>query len=138
MASATLVELQELTTKLNYLEETLTSFFQLSPDLMCIADDEGLLRAVNQAWTKVLGYKEDELLGRNYMEFVHPEDLSKTCCTRKDLHKGVVTDFTNRYIAKDGKIVTLEWTFSSYRKEVTYAVGRVKKIAKPKTQPQEQ
>jgi PAS domain S-box-containing protein len=50
--------------------------FENSRDLMHVADPDGRLRLVNPAWPRVTGWAEDELIGREVTEFVHPDDHS--------------------------------------------------------------
>ena len=49
-------------------------FFDLSPDLLAIADFKGHFKHTNPAWTRVFGYTEAELLACPFLELVHPED----------------------------------------------------------------
>ena len=45
-----------------------------SRDLLGIAGTDGIIRAANPAWTEILGYTSDEVIGRSYLDFVFPED----------------------------------------------------------------
>src|SRR3954447_13103959 len=51
--------------------------FALSQDLLGAADAEGRLRWVNAAWERTMGWSEDELYARPYLDFVHPDDRVK-------------------------------------------------------------
>jgi len=46
-------------------------------DLIVVLDDEGSMRYVSPSSEELLGYKPDELAGRNPLEFIHPEDKKK-------------------------------------------------------------
>jgi PAS domain S-box-containing protein len=59
-------------------QEELDRFFVLSLEMMCVAGFDGYFKRVNPAWQRVLGYTEEELLSRPYMEFVHPDDREAT------------------------------------------------------------
>ena len=59
-------------------EEELATLFRMSRDMLCIADFEGYLLRVNPAWAKTLGYTEEEITSRPYMDFVHPDDRDAT------------------------------------------------------------
>ena len=50
------------------------SIFELSADLMCVANPAGRFTRVNPAFTRTLGYTEAELLSRPFMEFVQPTE----------------------------------------------------------------
>ena len=108
-------------------DERFRNFFELSADLVCIADIEGRFRVVNSAFPGVLGYSREELVSRPYVEFVHPDDREETQRITADrLRRGeTVIHFENRYLRKDGEIVWLEWTAQpSVEKGVTFAIAR--------------
>ncbi|WP_461128679.1 PAS domain S-box protein [Spirosoma aerophilum] len=52
----------------------LNLFFALSLELHCITDRNGNFLKVNSAWKTMLGYTEEELMTRNYVELIHPDD----------------------------------------------------------------
>jgi PAS domain S-box-containing protein len=52
--------------------------FNLSRDLLGVAGLDGLLKDVNPAWEKTLGWSREDLLSTPYMELVHPDDRPKT------------------------------------------------------------
>ena len=51
--------------------------WQLTTDLILVADFDTTITAVNPAWTAVLGWREAELVGRKLASFMHPEDLAE-------------------------------------------------------------
>lgn len=51
---------------------------RLSQDLLVVAEQDGSLAAVDAAWTTLLGWTEEELLGRSFVEFTHQDDLEAT------------------------------------------------------------
>ncbi len=51
--------------------------FALSHDLLGAADARGRLRWVNAAWQRTMGWSEDELYTRPYLDFIHPEDRQR-------------------------------------------------------------
>ena len=108
-------------------EERFRSLFELSADLVCIADISGYFRQINASFPRVLGYSQEELLGKPFMDFVHPDDRAKTVqVIEEKLSRGeTVLTFENRYVRKDGGIVWLEWTSQpSVTKDCTYAIAR--------------
>lgn len=61
----------------------------------------------------VLGYKPEELIGKQLLDYVHPEDRRKTDgSVDQVMRTKAVMDFENRYIHKDGQIVHLLWSTS--------------------------
>lgn len=98
--------------------------WQLSSDLMVIGDLQGTIIAVNPAWTQMLGWSESELLGRSYIDFLHPED---TAAARQRFAANVPRDGTvsviNRYRCKDGAYCWISWRSVVSESRIT-AVGR--------------
>jgi PAS domain S-box-containing protein len=90
---------------------TPAKFFELSIDLVCIADATGHFLHVNPAWTTVLGWSSKELVARPFLELVHPDDVAMTLAEIARLAAGVPTlSFVNRYRRVDGSYRHLSWT----------------------------
>ena len=52
--------------------------WQLSTDVMLVAQPDGTITAVNPAWGVILGWSESELLGRSLLDLIHRDDLAAT------------------------------------------------------------
>ncbi len=88
----------------------LSRFFELSLDYLCVASLDGYFTRVNQTFTRELGYSEEELLSRSFLEFVHPDDVEPTKEAVAQVAAGqVVRDLENRYRTKDGRYRLLRW-----------------------------
>jgi len=86
-------------------------FFELSPDLLCIAGYDGYFKKINPAVSKLLGYTMEELYSRPINDFVHCADKRSTQQAREQLTKSKpLFNFENRYVKKSGEIVWLSWT----------------------------
>lgn len=86
-------------------------FFELSPDLFCIAGFDGYLKRINPSVSKLLGYTTEELLSRPINDFIYIEDQNITAKHRYNLIKSTpLLNFENRYLTKNGEIVWLSWT----------------------------
>ncbi|MBN1991262.1 MAG: PAS domain S-box protein [Anaerolineae bacterium] len=84
--------------------------FNLSIDLLGVAGFDGFLKQVNPAWVKTLGWTEEELLSKPWLDFVHPEDHQATIATGEQLAAGqAVITFENRYRCKDGSYRWFSW-----------------------------
>jgi PAS domain S-box-containing protein len=101
-------------------------FFNLIPDLACIAHVDGYFKKVNPAWEKTLGYTQEEVLSRPFLDFVHPDDLEMTADEKARQNRFYRTrHFVNRYRAKDGSYRLLEWQTTFNRDEFTrFGVAR--------------
>jgi PAS domain S-box-containing protein len=85
--------------------------WQVSQDMLVVADSAGVWLSVNPAWTRVLGWTENELVGRTSEWLVHPDDIDATRAKAEQLASGRSTlDFVNRLRARDGSYRTLSWS----------------------------
>ncbi|HYM22484.1 MAG TPA: ATP-binding protein [Vicinamibacterales bacterium] len=99
-----------LTARLASTTEQLDQFFGLSLDMLCIAGTDGRFKRLNPAWTTTLGWTDEELRTRPYIEFVHPDDRPATIERSGELARGAaVIAFENRYQARDGSYRWLQW-----------------------------
>jgi len=86
-------------------------FFTVPLDMLCIIGADGFLKRVNPAFTQILGWSAEELTTRPYLEFVHLEDRAATEAevARHMAEGGVVLQFENRCLLKDGSSRTFWW-----------------------------
>ncbi len=98
--------------------------WNVSRDLLMVADYSGAWRTVNPAWTQVLGWSEDDLLDRTSRWLEHPDDQAKTVAEVEKLALGEQTvRFENRLRHKDGSYRWLSWT-AVPDEEMIYCVAR--------------
>jgi PAS domain S-box-containing protein len=91
--------------------DELDQFFNISPDLLCIATTDGYFLRLNSAWERIFGYTREELLTKRLLSFVHPDDLDGTRQALSTLaSQQEVFFFQNRYCCKDGTYRWLEWS----------------------------
>jgi len=84
-----------------------------SRDLLLVLSHDGELRRVNPAWTEILGHEPAEVVGRNLLEFLWPEDAADhsggfELVRPRDSSSG----FDNRFIHKDGTPRWISWHIS--------------------------
>ena len=101
-------------------------FFELSPDLLCIAGFDGYFRKINPAVSNLLGYSTEELYSRPINDFVLHEDKEITFMVREELTKSKpLANFENRYVTKSGEIVWLSWTSLPVESEqIVFAIAK--------------
>jgi diguanylate cyclase (GGDEF)-like protein/PAS domain S-box-containing protein len=87
-------------------------FFDRSPDLLAIADRRGYFTCLNPEWEAVLGWSRDELMAEPYLNFVHPEDVERTCqeIARATDATPCTTRYENRLRTRDGVWRWLLWS----------------------------
>ena len=104
--------------------EELDQFFNVSLDLLSIANTDGYFLRLNPAWERTLGYTSEELLAKRFLEFVHPDDMESTLKALSSLaSRQKVFYFENRYRCKDGTYRWLQWS-SSPAGNLIYSAAR--------------
>lgn len=80
-------------------------------DPAVVIDGEGRFVHANDAWDALLGWPRNELIGRIYMDFVHPDDAEETIATAEKLVVETRVDrFVNRYRSRCGNWHDLQWS----------------------------
>ncbi|CAM3738025.1 PAS domain S-box protein [Corallococcus sp. ZKHCc1 1396] len=114
-------------------------FFQLSPDMFCIAGTDAYFKRVNAHFVQVLGWSETELYRLPFLDLVHPDDREATLQELLKLSQGLPTlRFENRYRCKDGGYKWLAWAARPLpEKGLIYAAARDITEARAATQERE-
>ncbi|HKT77678.1 MAG TPA: ATP-binding protein [Sphingobium sp.] len=88
-----------------------TRLWNLARDPFLVSDMAGVWLAASPAWTDILGWSEEELIGRTSEWMEHPDDFARTRAEERSLQQGLTTQrFENRFRAKDGSYRTFSWT----------------------------
>lgn len=103
------------------------SLIQRMPLLFLVADTEGRIIKINEYWEKVLGYTEDDLIGKKFMDLIHPEDKERTIKEMKSMHdqdrpcEKLVNRYKCKKITKENQnllleegYINLEWYSSNW------------------------
>ncbi|WP_298954405.1 PAS domain S-box protein [uncultured Methylobacterium sp.] len=84
--------------------------WQVSRDMLGVADGRGVWLSVNPAWTATLGWTVDEVVGQTSAWLEHPDDQDKTREEVARLAAGEPTlTFENRFRTRGGEYRTLSW-----------------------------
>jgi len=93
-------------------------------DLMGTASLNGVLRSVNPAWKRLLGYEDSEFLSRPFLDFIDPADHPKVISAIERLKAGEpVIDLEDRLVHRDGDISLIAWSAEPFG-DTFYIVGR--------------
>lgn len=124
--------------KLNLDENWFHSVFRNSSVAMGITSFEGMKLAVNDAFSQMLGYKEEELLKMSLYDYTHPED---TAINREHINKLISGEhkklnYQKRYIHKSGKTVWADvsaFILKDHENKPLHIAGIIKDITLHKT-----
>jgi PAS domain S-box-containing protein len=98
--------------------------WNVSQDLLVVADRDGVWRTINPAWIKTLGWNEAELLNRTSQWLEHPDDNGVTRAHVERLGANETTvRFESRFRHRSGSYRWLSWTGVSDHDHI-YAVAR--------------
>ncbi|MCC6447450.1 MAG: PAS domain S-box protein [Chitinophagaceae bacterium] len=95
--------------KLAESEQKYRAIIENSQELIISMDNNGVITFANKVWENILGYKEEELLGRKFLDLVNNEVRAK--CT--DFFNRIVNGETlqsvdSQLMAKDGELIYIE------------------------------
>ncbi|HEX8385927.1 MAG TPA: PAS domain S-box protein [Rubricoccaceae bacterium] len=81
-----------------------------SRDVVCLADADGRFTRVSAASEAVFGYRPDELVGRLYMDLVHPDDRAFASAVGAEIRASTRVYSDLRHVRKDGSVVPVRWS----------------------------
>jgi two-component system, sensor histidine kinase len=94
-------------------EMDLDTFFDVSLDLLVVRELDGRVVKASASWFAILGYRPEEIEGRDLPRLVHPDDLPATRQSIVEVENrrpgDPVLGQINRYRHKAGHYVSLEW-----------------------------
>lgn len=95
-------------------------------DAICVVDVHGRFVFVSAAFERIFGYAPEEVLGRQMLDLVYPEDRERTLQAAAAIMTGLPNPhFHNRYVRKDGQVVDIMWSARwSEADQVRIAVAR--------------
>jgi len=90
-------------------EERYRDLVELATDIIYVSDQEGNLVFMNDAGYHVLEYSSEELIGKPWVQLIHPEDRESTMRKKEEMVKqGTdVFNFEHRYISKSGRSLSV-------------------------------
>lgn len=113
-------------TQLKKAEIEYDRLFFLLPDILCILDSDCIIRQVNPAWSKILGWSKEESIGANLCDLIAENSSSEIKNYAQKLKQGIcVPSFDARVKTKDGSIRYISFnTYSAVEEGLIYVIGR--------------
>ena len=91
----------------------LSTFFDVTVDMLVIRDLDGIVLKVSRSWETHLGWRAEELEGTPLLGLVHPDDMPGTLMSVVEVETrrpgDAILGQINRYRHRDGSYRTLEW-----------------------------
>ena len=115
--------LLELTVVLELRVEERDRTWRNSQDLLLIVSLDGVFQAANPAWMHILGWQPGEVVGRSYLDFIHPDDQASSQGMLAAAAIEKLPRHENRYRHKDGSYRWVSW-MASLEGSLIYASGR--------------
>jgi two-component system cell cycle sensor histidine kinase/response regulator CckA len=130
-------ERRRLEESLRRAEERYRLTFEQGPVGIANADREGRFISVNSRFCSLLGYTKEEILGRSFADFSHPDDAGPALESYRELLAGAHTAlrYDRRYIRKDGAVVWVNVALSPMRGatgEIEYVIGHIEDVTEQK------
>ena len=98
--------------------------WNITQDVLTVVDLDGVFMAVNRAWTSSLGWAEHEVLGRNFLDFTHPDDLEAALPVFHGVRsQPLTTPYEFRLRHQDGSYRWIAWT-AAMENGAIYSSGR--------------
>jgi len=88
-------------------EQQFSNAFEYAAVGVALLSPDGCWLRVNQALCDMLGYRRDELLGGNFQDITHPEDIDRNLAAVERVLSGEIDSYQQekRYIHKSGRVV---------------------------------
>ena len=106
---------------LNDERERAEKYLQVSKAMIVSLDREGLITVINRRGCEILGYAEDQLLGKNWFEIALPEaDRDKISEVFRAImadNSELFADYENEVVRRDGEIRYIAWNNTLQRDE---------------------
>ena len=111
-------ELLKIETKIRQSDARFHEAFENAPVGMCLAGPDERLIRVNAAFCQMLGCSEQEMIGKNWVEFCHPDELAAALKRKDRVWQGStgITEVERRYIHRNGTVVWANVRISPIRK----------------------
>ena len=94
-----------------------------SRDMQAVIDEQGVFRAINDAWSDVLGWSGADVVGKSFLDFIHPDDHPSSEQALAIASRDELAPYENRYRHSDGSYRWISWV-AAPESGLIYASGR--------------
>jgi PAS domain S-box-containing protein len=118
-------------------EEKFRLGFEEGPMGMMMSTPDRRITKVNRVMTAMLGYTEEELLSKTFLDITHPDDLAETFRRSTPILSGALHGYQldKRYVTKEGAAIWVHLSTSTIRDSsgnVLYGFALVENISERK------
>ncbi len=95
-------------------EQALEEVFRHTPVGVVLTDLHGTIIDANHAFCTLLARGREEVVGRRFVSFIHPDEQHAADRALEQLREGEIehAQYTRRYVARDGSVITTRVTVS--------------------------
>lgn len=132
-----ITEKKEIQKYIEEKEERLKAIFDFSPLGILISDKTGKMIEANLAFLNMLGYSQDEILGKTYLDITHKEniDLNEEYFNKLIDNEIGMYKITKKYITKNSELLWCNVTVSTIKdelNEILYVLAIIEDITEMK------
>ncbi|HEX5802267.1 MAG TPA: PAS domain S-box protein [Azospira sp.] len=118
-------------------ERRFRTLFEYSPVPIHLLSADGTPMLVNHAFERLLGYRAEELIGRPFAEWTHPDDVAASEEVWHRLRAGDADalDLEKRYVHRDGSVVWAHTSVAAVRDDggaLVYVIAMAEDISERK------
>jgi len=110
----------------NTTKDLALGFFNSTPDFIVVIGVDGVIKYVNPAFLSVLGYNEEESVGKPILDFVFEADRERTSQQIERVASGqAIFAFEIRIVCKNETLRFVSWAgFFNHEEQLLYGIGR--------------
>ncbi|MCB2206790.1 MAG: PAS domain S-box protein [Bacteroidetes bacterium] len=109
-----ITEQREATEAIINKEKQYRTLFNFSPNGILLEDASGKIIDINPAYSELMGYSKDELIGQNVMVLTHPDQQGEVKKNIRQLLEGKTLHHIERSVKKDGSFAYMELSEKSF------------------------
>ena len=115
---------RERTRELGDMRRERDRIWDTSVDLLTIVRPDAVIQDANPAWKPLMGYDHDAVVGVNFLDLTHPDDVEETRAVFATVFETPLIDpYVFRMLHTDGRYRHFAWTASAHG-GLAYPAGR--------------